>query len=270
MEEQKCITVSDWIFSNTWRRSKKPCPHDCSGMFQPGLLWRQNGAELGSLKYESQILVMVSWWIIHVDLHEGPDGTALHSVSWLLSSVESQVGDSRLFANSFPCLFPLVKNNPVTTLNREKFLHTSLLWCVCDVFMQFISAWPYFGFPGQKQQGITTKGPFYKGFIGYNRRMPWASSTPPTPTSCTNPFFFPNGKSCLTRAVGITCLWAWAGWYFGKGHGRAGCSSVGVQALALGDVSDLCNFARTLLCYTAALWPSKNKWVTYPTAKDRQ
>ena len=43
-----------------------------------------------------------------------------------------------------------------------------------------------------------------------------------------------------------------------------------VQAVRLGDVSGLCNFARTLPCYTAALWLSKNKWVTYPTAKDRQ
>lgn len=38
----------------------------------------------------------------------------------------------------------------------------------------------------------------------------------------------------------------------------------------LGDVSTLWNLGRTLPCYTAALWLSKNKWVTYPTAKDCQ
>lgn len=163
MEEQKCITVSDWIFSNTWRRSKKPCPHDCSGMFQPGLLWRQRGAQLGSLKYESKILFMVSWWIIHVDLHEGPDGTAIHSVSWLLSSAESQVRDSHLSANSFPCLFPLVKNNPVTTLDREKFLHTSLLWCVwCFHAVHFSLA--LFWVSRSKAAGHHHQRPLLQGF----------------------------------------------------------------------------------------------------------
>lgn len=97
------------------------------------------------------------------------------------------------------------------------------------------------------------------------------SSTPPIPTFiCTNPLFFPNWKSCLTRAVGITWLWAWTRWYFEQGHVRAGCGGAGAQAVFLGDVSGLCNFARTLPCYTAALWLSKNKWAIYPTAKDRQ
>lgn len=212
---------------------------------------------------------MVSWPTIHVDLDVGPDGTAVHSVRWLLSSVEPQIRDSHLFQTLFTAFSASLKII-LWLLWIERSSCTPHCSGVCDVFTQFISAWPYFGFSGQKQQSITTKGPFYKDFVGYNRRMPKVSPTLPTPTFCTNPFFFPNGKSCLTRAVGITCLWAWAGWYFGKGHGTAGCGGVGVQALALGDISDVCNFARTLLCYTAALWPSKNKRVTYPTAKDHQ
>jgi len=44
MEEQKCVTASDWIFSSTWHRTKKLCPHDC---FQsnPGrnILWAEWG-----------------------------------------------------------------------------------------------------------------------------------------------------------------------------------------------------------------------------------
>lgn len=50
----------------------------------------------------------------------------------------------------------------------------------------------------------------------------------------------------------------------------AGACEGWVRAVCLGDVSGHCSSARTLPCYTAALWLSKNKWVTYPTAKDRQ
>lgn len=144
-------------------------------------------------------------------------------------------------------------------------------FCVCDIFMQFISAWYILGFWVRSSRASPPKTPGSKGFVGYNRRMPWVSSTPPTPAAfCTNPLFFPNWKTCPVRAVGITWLWAWAGWYLERGHARAGCGSAGVQAVCLGDVSGLCNFARTLPCYTAALWLSENKWATYPTAKDRQ
>lgn len=83
-----------------------------------------------------------------------------------------------------------------------------------------------------------------------------------TPTFlCTNPLFFPIWRSCL-MSCGITWLWAWAWWYFKQGHARAGCSP--------GDALCLCSCARTLPCYTAALWLSWTKWAAYPTAKERR
>lgn len=78
-------------------------------------------------------------------------------------------------------------------------------------------------------------------------------------------------SSQAERAAWAVVLWGFPG--CGQELGdilSRGSGELGVELGLLGDGSTLWNLGRTLPCYTAALWLNKNKWVTYPTAKDRQ
>jgi len=129
---------------------------------------------------------------------------------------------------------------------------------------QLISTWAILGSQVISRRAAPPKVPASKGFVGYNRgclRYPLPLPLQPSPAQ----ILF---SSQFERAA-----W-WVQW------GSPGCglrlSDIlgrgmwGLGAVCLGDVLGQCSVARTLPCYIAALWLSKNKWVTYPSAKDHQ